>query len=194
MYRWIRVIFNCSSDFHNYKRISLPSLRRAEGRAWTWARKESRLSDDASLGVDAVQRKEWFTSLQPSAPINNTMDHRRAHPPPSYKRRHPPYADLSRPRSRKLQFRARNRLVDGGLPDVTRFSRHEASRCTDSSDANASPSSYVLEIFPRPIRDHARLPGLLTLVSASLGEIAFARKRVYVRNRKSYRKPSLLTM
>jgi len=32
-----------------------------------------------SLGVDTVHRKEWFTSLQPSAPINNTMDHRRAH-------------------------------------------------------------------------------------------------------------------
>ena len=49
-------------------------------------------------------------------------------PPYEHGRRHPLFADLSRPHSRELQFRARNRLVGGGLPDVTRLSRHEASR------------------------------------------------------------------
>lgn len=73
------------------------------------------------------------------------MDHRRVHLPPSspaYERRHPS-TSLALARG-ELQFRARNRLVDGGLPDVTRLSRNEASRCTDSLDANASPSSYVI--------------------------------------------------
>ena len=47
----------------------------------TWEGLHSSDSQWKSGWVDAVRRKEWFTTLQPSAPSNDTMDHRQAHFP-----------------------------------------------------------------------------------------------------------------
>lgn len=64
--------------------LFFPSLWEAEGKISVSERGVALVWSPGRVGVggvDAVHRKEWFTSLQPSAPIINTMDHRRAHLP-----------------------------------------------------------------------------------------------------------------
>lgn len=67
------------------ERVFLPLLWEAEGKIGVSERRAAPVWSPAGVGrVDTVHRKEWFTSLQPSAPIINTMDHRRARLPLSH--------------------------------------------------------------------------------------------------------------